>query len=105
MKILSLLFALFLAVPAFASPPSGKPAGLSQSAKVVSTIKAPPYTYIEVAQGKQTRWLAATIIAVKAGDVIQFDDGQEMRDFHSKTLQRTFPSILFVNKVEVVPAR
>jgi len=105
MKILSLLFALFLAVPAFATPPSGKPAALTQTAKVVSTIKSPPYTYLEVSQGKQTRWLAATIIAVKAGDVIQFDEGLEMRDFHSKTLKRTFPSIFFVNKVEVVPAR
>lgn len=108
MQSLPLLLSLFLSLPVHANPagnPSARQIALTQSATVVNTIKAPPYTYLEVSAGKQTRWLASTAMAVKTGDVVHFDDGLEMRDFHSKTLNRTFPSILFVNKLVVSPAR
>lgn len=76
-------------------------AGLPQKAKVVSTIDAPPYTYLEVTQNKKTLWLAANAVPAKKGDVIRFDDGMVMTNFHSKMLNRTFPSVLFVNRVVV----
>jgi hypothetical protein len=74
---------------------------LSQQGTVLSSIDVPQYTYIEVRQDKQSRWLAASTIAVKKGDVIRFDNGMPMTNFFSKSLKRTFPSISFVNKVEV----
>ena len=40
-------------------------------------------------------------LPVKKGDVIRFDNGMAMTNFHSKTLNRTFPSVLFVNSVVV----
>ena len=94
---------------ATASPDAGmkqpaavsRDAKLTQTAKVLGTIKAPPYNYIEAAQGKNTIWLATTTIAVQKGDVIRFDEGMVMNDFYSKTLKRTFPSILFVNTLVV----
>jgi hypothetical protein len=76
-------------------------AALSQQGTVLSSIDVPQYTYIEVRQDKQTRWLAASTVAVKKGDVIRFDNGMPMANFYSKTLKRSFPSISFVNKVEV----
>jgi len=76
-------------------------ARLPQKAKVVSTIDAAPYSYIEVMQNKKTQWLAANAVPVKKGDVIRFDNGMVMTNFHSKTLNRTFPSVLFVNRVLV----
>ena len=79
----------------------GAPALLPQKAKVLSTIDVPQYTYIEVTQNKKTLWLAATTVAVKKGAVIRFDDGMVMANFFSKTLNRTFPSITFVNRVVV----
>ena len=116
MKSLTLVFALaFACAPALAqSLPSGHPsmdakkdgrgastAQLPQKAKVLSRIDASQYTYLEVTQNKKTLWLAATTLNVKKGDVIRFDDGMLMKDFHSKVLNRTFPAVTFVNRVVV----
>ena len=73
-----------------------------QRAIVVSTKDIPQFTFIEVKQDGQTRWLAASTVAVKKGDVIAFDHGSTMENFTSKTLKRTFSSITFVIQVSVV---
>ena len=79
-------------------PPSAvSAASLPNKGKVVSVIDASIYTYIEVSQGDKVIWLAAPAVALKKDDNIRFSDGVEMKDFHSKTLDRTFPSIIFVN--------
>ena len=77
------------------------PALLPQKAKVLDVINVPQYTYLEVSQGKETRWLAAPTVAVNKGDIIRFDNGLLMANFHSNGLDRTFPSISFVNSVEI----
>ena len=76
-------------------------AQLPQKAKVLSSIDAAQYTYIEVTQNKKTLWLAGTTVKVKKGDVIRFDDGMVMTNFESKTLKRTFPAVTFVSQVVV----
>ena len=76
-------------------------AQLPQKARVLSSVDAAGYTYLEVTQNKKTLWLAGTKVAVKKGDVIRFDDGMVMTNFNSKTLNRTFPSVTFVNRVVV----
>ncbi len=90
--------------PPMAAKSDGKgvpDAQLPQKAKVLSSIDAAGYTYIEVTQNKKNLWLAGTQVAVRKGDVIRFDDGMVMTNFKSKTLNRTFPSITFVNRVVV----
>lgn len=80
----------------------GAPAAqLPQKAKVLSSIDAGGYTYLEVTQNKKTLWLAGTKMAVKKGDIVRFDNGMVMTNFNSKTLKRTFPSVTFVNQVLV----
>ncbi len=74
-------------------------APLAQKATVIDVINVPQYTYLEVAQNNQSRWIAAPTITVKKDDVVEFDSGMIMENFHSKTLDRTFPSIVFVNRV------
>ena len=116
MKSFSFLLVLAIAsAVAVAQPlPSGHPpmptksegkavpdAQLPQKAKVLSSIDAAGYTYLEVSQNKKTLWLAGTKVAVKKGDVIRFDDGMVMTNFNSKALNRTFPSVTFVNRVVV----
>lgn len=116
MKRLSVLLALavmslnaFAGTPAAANPHAGmanplqRPAEiqLTQKAKVLSTINASQYTYLEVMQGNKTLWIASSAVAAKKNDVIRFDDGMIMTNFHSNTLKRTFPSIAFVNRVIV----
>lgn len=77
------------------------PALLPQKAKVLDAINIPQYTYLEVSQGKETRWLAAPNTDVKKGDIIRFDNGLLMTNFHSNALDRTFANITFVNSVEL----
>jgi hypothetical protein len=77
-------------------------AELPYKGKVISTIDVNQYTYIEVAQDKKVIWLAAPTVAVKKNNTIRFEDGAEMTNFRSATLNRTFPSIRFVGRVLVV---
>jgi hypothetical protein len=116
MKSAPILFALILSTTALAAEPAA-PANphagmtmpqtaapqttLSQTGKVLSMQSVPGYTYVEVQQGKKTVWLAAVSTTVKKGDVVQFDDGMVMTDFYSKSLKRSFPSIVFVNSLVV----
>ena len=72
-----------------------------ENATVVSSIDIPQFTYIEVKQNNQTRWIAASTIAVKRGDVIQFDNGATIIGFNSKALGRDFPNMTFVNHVSI----
>ena len=113
MKLFFLLPMLALSAAVFAAEPANPHAGmkmqpmsapgtrLTQQGLVLSTINVPTYTYIEAAQGKKTIWLATTTMAVKKGDVIRFDDGMTMNNFYSKSLKRTFPSIIFVSHAVV----
>jgi hypothetical protein len=75
----------------------------SQKGTVVSVINIPQFTYLEVRQDNQTRWIvAASVVNVKKGDAIEFDSGTTVKNFTSKTLNRTFSSIAFVNHVTVL---
>ena len=76
-------------------------AQLPHKGKVLSVIDVPQYTYLEVTQNKKTVWIAGPTVAAKKGDVIRFDSGMVMSNFHSKTLNRDFPAISFVSQVVV----
>jgi ABC-type Fe3+-hydroxamate transport system substrate-binding protein len=90
--------------PAFGGNNMGQAAPLpplTQKAVVLSAINVTQYTYLEVKQDNNTRWLATTTSPAKAGDTIQFDDGMTMTNFNSKMLNRVFPSITFVGRVVI----
>lgn len=75
---------------------------------VLETMDAAGYTYVQVEVSEDLRWLTApgseelvvwlagpeSEIAV--GSRLEWQGGSVMRDFHSGTLDRTFPEILFV---------
>lgn len=83
-----------------ATPP--KAAELPREAKVVSAVSASGYSYVEVAAGEGTEWIAGPATTLKAGDTIRYSDGPVMANFTSKSLQRTFAKITFVDHVVVV---
>lgn len=89
-------------VSANATPADAPEVLQTQKATVVSAINIPQFTYIEITQDNQTRWLATSTVDVKKGDAIRFDSGSVMTNFNSKALNRTFPSIAFVNRVTVI---
>lgn len=119
MKRWSLLLAMLASIHAMAAPPPGHPspeqardmlmpdkppaaAELPNQGKVVSSIDANDFTYIEVDRGGRTEWIAAPRMALKAGSTIRYEDGSVMTDFYSKLLKRNFPSVMFVGHVAVV---
>ena len=60
------------------------------------------YSYIEVEQKNGTQWLAAPKSGLKVNDQVRFSRGLTMTNFHSRILQRDFPSILFVERIEKI---
>lgn len=114
-SIPALLALTAFSVSAFAAPaPAGHPATqgaaapgankpLPNKGKVVSTIDTGMYTYIELSRGgKETVWIAVTQMPVKKGDTVAYDEGAVMTNFYSKTLNRTFPQVIFVGRASVV---
>lgn len=69
---------------------------------VLETIDVDSYTYLRLdVQGAET-WVASSPTMVAKGDVVRFSGAMVMTNFHSKTLDKTFESILFVSGVELV---
>lgn len=120
MKSLHILLAVALAGTVIAATAQAadpvaqkvKPAALNtvnsqypNSGKVLSTIDTDMYTYIE-ASGKTDKdpsvWLAITKMKVEKGDAIRYGEGAVMPNYHSKTLNRTFATVIFLEKVIVV---
>lgn len=72
------------------------------SGKVLEMIDTDMYTYIQVSNKGADVWLAASKTKVAKGATINYGTGAVMTNFHSKALNRTFPQITFIDKVEVV---
>jgi major membrane immunogen (membrane-anchored lipoprotein) len=75
--------------------PQEIPAGAGHKGKVVSTMNAGGYTYVEVEENGQKLWVAVMETKVNAGDVVEFPDSPPMVNFQSKSLKRTFDKIIF----------
>ena len=71
--------------------------------KVVSSIDAPNYTYLEVTENGNQYWMAVPQIKVEKGETLYYSKSMEMKNFKSPTLNRTFDSILFVEDISKTP--
>ena len=114
----ALALAALIALPAFAAPPTGhpspaqardlllpdKPPGASElpnEGTVLDVIHANEFTYLEVARANGKEWIAVQKMEIRPGTRIRYEDGAVMRDFYSKLLKRTFPSVMFINHLAV----
>lgn len=66
---------------------------------VEEAIASAGYVYIKVKTDTASVWLAAPETTVSNGEAIQWQGGAVMHDFQSKTLERTFDEIVFVDKI------
>ena len=66
---------------------------------VVETMDASGYTYVQIDNGSQTLWAAVPATKVKVNDEVEIAGGMEMKNFTSKSLGRTFPSIYFAQQL------
>jgi len=81
--------------------PPIQPAAASHKGKVVATMDAAGYTYLQVEEKGQKIWVAAAQTKVTIGDEVEFPDSPVMQNFTSKTLNRTFDKIFFVSTLRV----
>lgn len=63
--------------------------------KAAETMDSGGYTYVRVQGGKDSTWVAVPQQAVKVGSDVSYAKGMVMTDFHSKTLNRTFKTLIF----------
>jgi hypothetical protein len=81
-----------------AAPEAAMPAGLPPepvTGKVLEAMDAAGYTYINVETETGEKWIAVNQSAVEVGEEVTFMDGMVMQNFFSKSLDRTFPEIVF----------
>lgn len=72
---------------------AGKPAPIT--GKVVETMDSGGYTYVCVEKGGKKTWVAMPQMKIEKGKTLSFEPGNEMTNFKSKTLNRTFEKITF----------
>lgn len=65
------------------------------SGTVVETMNAAGYTYVCVEKAGKKTWVAIPETKVTVGSKVSFQPGQVMPNFTSKSLNRTFDSIVF----------
>ncbi len=65
------------------------------SGKIVETMNSGGYTYVCLENGGKKTWVAMPETKVKVGQSVSCKPGMAMPNFTSKTLKRTFDSIVF----------
>lgn len=78
-------------MPGLSSPAEGR---LFQG-EVVDTMNASGYTYMLLASNNKQTWVAIPEASVMKGEVVQYQEGMVMENFTSKSLNKTFETIIF----------
>jgi hypothetical protein len=67
---------------------------------VIETISTAGYTYVQVDTGTEKIWAAAPEFKVEKGETVTVPAGSPMKNYQSKTLNRTFDVVWFVPYVQ-----
>lgn len=105
MKTIFTLLALFAFIGTAVVVPQSNAIAAAEYAnkgKVLDVIDTSMYTYLQVSGDKGPIWLAASKTKVAKGATIGYPNGAVMTNFYSKSLNKTFDTIIFLDKVEVL---
>ncbi|MEI7500227.1 MAG: GW dipeptide domain-containing protein [Bacteroidota bacterium] len=109
--VLLLLGILFIVTTCYRSGEKSNAAILppgTHGVSVIEVIQTSNYTYLQVEENNKKFWIAIVRADAKPGDSVYYTNDSEMKDFLSKELGRTFPSIYFVqdpsNKLKTAEA-
>ena len=72
----------------------------SLSGKVVEVLSSGGYTYVNIEKDGNKTWVAVPQTKISIGQDISFKSGSVMNNFTSKTLNRTFDTIIFSGGVQ-----
>ena len=76
---------------------------LFRSVKVEEVIQASQYTYLKVSENGAENWIAVSRQEAEKGEIYYFNKALEMKNFHSKELERDFETIFFVQEISTLP--
>jgi hypothetical protein len=93
MKTSVALAALLISAAAFAAAP-GAPAAPVKG-EVLEVREAAPYTYLRLKTREGETWAAVMTVPVKKGAQVTIDNPMVMKNFESKSLKKTFDTIVF----------
>jgi len=82
-----------------AAPQNQAPGGPTATGTVAETMNAGNYTYVLVNTNDGEIWAAASRFDVAVGDTVVVPLEMPMEDFHSESLDRTFPVIYFTSQI------
>ncbi len=71
--------------------------------EITEVVQGDTYTYLNVKENMNNRWVAVSKQDVKPGEVYYYDNALEMNNFHSKEIDRTFDVIYFVSQISKTP--
>ena len=67
----------------------------------IETFDSGGFTYVQITTPEASIWAAGPLTPIKNNDTVSFSRTMLMTNFHSKTLNRTFEAIYFVNTFTV----
>jgi len=70
---------------------------------ITEIVQAPSYTYLKATENGSEIWMAINQSEIETGKKYYYSKPLEMSNFKSKELDRTFESILFINKLVADP--
>jgi len=74
------------------------PRSVIHKVEVLEINQVSSYTYLRVIENDKEKWLAVPTIETEVGDMLFYKGGTEMLNFRSKELDKTFSSVLFLEK-------
>ena len=69
--------------------------------KTLETFNAGGFTYVQISTPNEPIWAAGPLTTIKKDDEVGFSRTMLMKNFHSKTLNRDFEAIYFVDRFAV----
>lgn len=94
------------ATPATAeAPKAAAPVAGGLSGTVEELLSAPGYTYLRLKTAEGEKWAAVPEAQLTIGQSVTLERPMVMKNFQSKTLNRTFDEILFAKLAEGAPSK
>ncbi len=81
--------------PGMGGAPMGQEGGPTVKGKVSEVLQVSGYTYLKLEDDLGEMWAAVPTTEIKAGTEVSIAGAMTMENFHSRSLERTFPKIYF----------
>lgn len=81
------------------NPPTPPPAVIPVSGKVLEILDGGNFIFVLIDRGDEQTWATMPATEIKVGENISLDNATQFGKFYSKSLDRTFDSLIFASAV------